>query len=95
MVRRENSLSPVWKWIIGVTLALLLGAFVGLSLMAGSPRDAYGMVRYALPHMHRGKLKVGDDAPDARLVALDGSQHFHIRERTGAKPLVVVFGSFT
>jgi hypothetical protein len=88
-------LSLLWKWIIGVVLVLLLGAFVGLSLMAGSPRDAYGMVRYAFPHMHRGKLKVGDDAPDARLVALDGAERFHIRERTGAKPLVLVFGSFT
>jgi hypothetical protein len=88
-------LSPIWKWIIGVTLVLLLGAFVGLSLMAGSPKDAYGMVRYAFPHMHRGKLKVGDDAPDARLVALNGSDRFHIRERTGGKPLVLVFGSFT
>jgi hypothetical protein len=83
------------KWIIGVALVLLLGVFVGLSLMAGSPRDAYGMVRYAFPHMHRGKLKVGDDAPDARLVALDGAARFHIRERTSGKPLVLVFGSFT
>jgi hypothetical protein len=88
-------LSLLWKWIIGVALVLLLGAFVGLSLMAGSPRDAYGMVRYAFPRMHRGNLKVGDDAPDARLVALDGTDRFHIRERTGAKPLVLVFGSFT
>jgi hypothetical protein len=84
-----------WKWAIGIVLVLSLGAFVGLSVMAGSPKDAYGMVRYALPHMHRGKLKVGDDAPDARVVALDGVDHFHIRERTGAKPLVLVFGSFT
>jgi hypothetical protein len=88
-------LSLFGKWAIGVTLLLLIGAFVGLSLMAGSPRDAYGMVRYALPHMHRGKLKVGDDAPDARLVALNGSDYFHIRERTSSKPLVLVFGSFT
>jgi len=59
--------------------------FIGLSIMAGSPKDAYGMVRYALPHMHRGTLKVGSDAPDARLVALDGTNRFHIRERTGAR----------
>ena len=88
-------MSVFWKWVIGVALALFIVAFIGLSLMAGSPKDAYGMVRYALPHMHRGKLKVGDDAPDARLVALNGSDHFHIRERTRAKPLVLVFGSFT
>jgi hypothetical protein len=84
-----------WKWTIGVLLVLLVGAFVGLSVMAGSPKDAYGMVRYALPHMHRGNLKVGDDAPDAKLVALDGAERFHIRERTEGKPLVLVFGSFT
>jgi hypothetical protein len=89
------TMSLFWKITIGSVLALLLLAFVGLSLMAGSPKDAYGMVRYALPHMHRGNLKVGDDAPDAKLVALDGTDHFHIRERTGTKPLVLVFGSFT
>jgi len=84
-----------WKLAIGIFLFLLLAVFAGLSYMAGSPRDAYGMVRYALPHMHKGTLKVGDDAPDARLLALDGETHFHIRERTGQKPLVLVFGSFT
>ncbi|HMI52233.1 MAG TPA: hypothetical protein VK525_12025 [Candidatus Saccharimonadales bacterium] len=84
-----------WKWAIGIFLFLLVAVFAGLSYMAGSPRDAYGMVRYALPHMHKGTLKVGDDAPDARLLALDGENHFHIRERTGKKPLVLVFGSFT
>ena len=74
---------------------VVIGAFIGLSVMAGSPKDAYGMIRYALPHMHRGALTVGDDAPDARLVALDGSSTFHIRERTSGRPLVLVFGSFT
>jgi hypothetical protein len=28
-------------------------------------------------------------------LALDGSNHFHLRERTGARPLVVIFGSYT
>jgi hypothetical protein len=84
-----------WKWFAGALCVLLLAAFAVLSFMAGSPKDAYGMVRYALPHMHRGSLKVGSDAPDARLVALDGRSRFHIRERTGARPLVLVFGSFT
>jgi hypothetical protein len=88
-------MSPILKWALGVIAVLLVGAFVGLSIMAGSPRDAYGMVRYAFPHMHRGNLKVGDDAPDVRLVALDGSNRFHLREKTGARPLVVIFGSYT
>jgi len=84
-----------WKWTLGVIAFLLLAAFAALSFMAGSPRDAYGMVRYALPHMHRGTLKVGSDAPDARIVALDGVSRFHIRERTHERPFVLVFGSFT
>jgi hypothetical protein len=88
-------MSLFWKLTIGIVFGLLLAAFIGLSMMAGSPKDAYGMVRYAFPHMHRGNLKVGDDSPDAQLVALDGANHFHIRERTGARPLVLIFGSFT
>ena len=84
-----------WKWTVGVIAVLLLGAFAFFSVMAGSPKDAYGMIRYALPHMHRGNLKVGSDAPDARIVSLDGVNRFHIRERTSDRPLVLVFGSFT
>ena len=84
-----------WKWVGGFLGVVLVAAFAGLSYMAGSPKDAYGMVRYALPHMHSGTLKVGSDAPDARIVALDGVSRFHIRERTHDRPLVLVFGSFT
>jgi len=84
-----------WRWVAGILGVLFLAAFVVLSFIAGSPKDAYGMVRYALPHMHRGTLKVGSDAPDARIVGLDGVSRFHIRERTHERPLVLVFGSFT
>jgi len=81
---------------LGIGLgAVLVLVFVGLSVMAGSPKDAYYMARYALPHMHRGNLKVGDSAPDAKLFALNGSDTFHIREHAAGKPLVLVFGSFT
>ena len=83
------------KWILIALAVLVVAIYVGLSIMAGGPKDALYMVRYALPHMHRGNLKVGDQAPDARLVALDGSTRFHIRERTAGRPLVLVFGSFT
>ncbi len=83
------------KWTAISLGALFVIIFVLMSVMAGSPRDAYFMARYALPHMHRGTLKVGDPAPDARLVALDGSSRFHLREHTAGRPLVLVFGSFT
>ena len=86
---------PILKWSLIAAAILLVAVCVGLSVMAGSPKDAIGMVRYALPHMHRGTLQVGIDAPDATLVSLDGTSRFHIRERTNGKPLVLVFGSFT
>lgn len=88
-------MSRFWKWTLASILGLLVIAFAGLSFMAGSPKDVYWMVRYAFPHMHRGKLRTGDEAPDVKLLALDGSKHFHLRERTGSRPLVVVFGSYT
>ena len=88
-------MSRFWKWTLGIVLGAFVLVFAGLSFMAGSPRDVYGMVRYAFPHMHRGKLHPGDDAPDVRLLALDGGSYFHLRERTGTRPLVLIFGSYT
>jgi len=86
---------PILKWsLLGLGIAVI-GVGTGLSFMAGSPRDAVEMVRYALPYMHLGNLKVGSAAPDATLVALDGDTRFHLRDRIGGKPLVLVFGSFT
>ena len=82
-------------WTTVSVAGLLVLAFVALSFMAGGPKDAVEMVRFALPHMHLGTLKVGDRAPDARLVALDGTTRFHLRERASGRPLVLVFGSFT
>jgi Iodothyronine deiodinase len=83
------------KWILISLAVVLVGGFAFLSFMAGSPKDVYYMVRYAFPHMRLGNVKVGEPAPDATLVALDGATTFHIREKTGARPLVLVFGSFT
>lgn len=83
------------RWAATALTAILLVGFGVLSYFMGGPRDAYGFLRYALPEWRRGDLKVGDRAPDARLISLDGRSTFHLRERLGAKPLVVVFGSYT
>ncbi len=82
-------------WTLVSVGALLALTYIGLSIMAGGPKDAIQMVRFALPHMHLGKLKVGDSAPDAPLVGLDGATRFQIHERTKERPLVLIFGSFT
>src|SRR5260370_30449016 len=84
-----------WKWTAGIFGVLLVAAFGALSYMAGSPKDAYGMVRYALPHMHRGTLKVGSYAPDASIIALDSVSRFHIPEPTHTTPLLLGFRTFT
>jgi hypothetical protein len=55
-------LKKFYMWVAVTLGALLLIAFVGLSVMAGSPKDALYMVRYALPHMRRGNLHVGDSS---------------------------------
>jgi len=92
---RSRGVKNLFMWI-GISFGgLLVLAFVALSVMAGGPKDALYMLRYALPHMHRGNLKVGDPAPDAKLFALNGTDTFHVRERSAGKPLVLVFGSFT
>ncbi|MGH9684029.1 MAG: hypothetical protein ACRD4S_10520 [Candidatus Acidiferrales bacterium] len=84
-----------WRWIalaLAVVLAIGYGA---LSHFMGGPRDVYGFLRYALPQWRRGDLRVGDRAPDVRLVSLDGQTAFHLRDGLGARPLVLIFGSYT
>lgn len=83
------------KWAAVAVGGALIGGYVALSIMAGGPKDAIEMVRYALPYMHRGNLKVGDKAPDVKLVSLDGTTRFQLREHLAGRPLVLVFGSFT
>jgi hypothetical protein len=88
-------MNPAAKWAVVIFAAVVALVFVGLSIMAGSPKDAIQMVRYAFPYMHRGNLRVGDRLPNIQLVALDGQSRFALRERLNGRPLVLVFGSFT
>lgn len=84
-----------WKWVLIVFLAVLTITYGALSYVMGGPRDVYGFLRYALPHWHRGDLRVGNVAPDVELVALDGHSRFALRDRIGQRPLVLIFGSYT
>jgi len=83
------------KWTLLAIVLLLTVGFGVLCKMMGGPRDVYGFLRFALPHMHRGNLKVGDAAPDAELYALDGQSTFRIHDRLSNRPLVLIFGSYT
>ena len=83
----------LWKKIaIGVG-ALGLLALGGFTYMVGGPRNLIGMIRY--DQREEGTLKVGDKAPDVALLELDGKTPVRLAERLGARPTVLVFGSFT
>jgi len=84
-----------WRWLAISFGTLLVLLFVGLSILTGGPGNVYGFLRYALPNWHRGDLRVGDIAPDSRLVSMNGHITSHLRDRIGKRPLVLVFGSFT
>jgi Iodothyronine deiodinase len=84
-----------WKWTAAVLVVVLACVYGALSYMMGGPRDVYGFLRYALPQWRNGDLHVGDPAPNVRLLALDGHSTFHLSDRIGQRPLVLVFGSYT
>lgn len=54
----------------------------------------FGFLRFGLTQLEVGDLRVGDPAPDADVVALDGTPQ-RLLARLADKPLVLVFGSFT
>jgi hypothetical protein len=78
---------------------ILLGLLATVALVAAAiawkigPRNVYGMLRF--DQREEGKLSVGDPAPDAELVSLDGGSPVSVLGGDPAKPLVLVFGSYT
>lgn len=71
-----------------VVLGLATAALVTIG-----PRNLWGMLLY--DQREEGNLRVGDQAPDVLLTALDGSTRVRLRDRVGEKPLVLLFGSYT
>jgi hypothetical protein len=84
-----------WHWITITSATLFALIFAALTYITSGPRNVYPFLRYALPNWHRGDLRVGDTARDSQLFSLDGKSTFHLRDRFGKKPLVLVFGSYT
>jgi hypothetical protein len=79
-----------------ILLSVALGVVVLAALAVwqiGGPRNVIGMLRY--DQRQEGDLKVGDRAPDAQLLALDGRTLVRLKDSMGSQPLVLVFGSFT
>jgi hypothetical protein len=83
------------KIVLGVAALAVLAVvgYIGFFVVVMGPHDAFGMLRY--DQRHTGQLKVGESAPDATLTALDGTPSVALRDHWRAKPLVLVFGSYT
>jgi len=82
-----------------VVKKLLLGVFAAIVLLVSAfvwwigPKNVYGMLRY--DQRREGDLAVGHAAPDVSLYSLDGRTRVRLAEEIGAKPLVIIFGSYT
>ena len=81
-----------WKKVVLVLLAAV-ALVAGFMVWKIGPENVYGMIRY--DQRREGNLVVGDRAPDATLVALDGRTPVSVLEGDPEKPLVLVFGSYT
>jgi hypothetical protein len=83
--------SVVKKLLLGVlaVIVLLVSAFVWRI----GPRNVFGMLRY--DQRREGNLAVGHAAPDVALYSLDGRTRVRLADEIGAKPLVIIFGSYT
>jgi len=82
----------ILKWTLaglGI-LAVAAGAFMVVQI---GPRNIIGMLRY--DQRREGDLRPGDPAPDVVLTALDGTTSVRLLDHHRARPLVLVFGSFT
>ena len=78
-------------WVAAV-LGIVLVAAGGWMVYKIGPSNIIGMLQY--DQREEGTLKVGDPAPDVVLAALDGGE-VRLQDRIGAKPVVLVFGSYT
>ncbi|HVG24761.1 MAG TPA: hypothetical protein VND45_11450 [Thermoanaerobaculia bacterium] len=81
----------MWKKVV-LAIAFVVVAGVALVVAKIGVRNVVGMLRY--DQRRDGELKVGDRAPAAMLVALDGASRQPLLAG-GGKPSVLIFGSFT
>jgi len=82
----------MWKRVL-LGLGIAVVAVAGFMVQRIGPRNIIGMLRYDT--RREGHLQPGDPAPDVVAFGLDGTSQVSVLERSGSKPLVLVFGSFT
>ena len=80
------------KTASALAIAVALGGGAMMVKMAGSA-NLLGMLQY--DQRRAGTYQVGDAAPDVTLLELDGKRSVRLASRFGARPTVLIFGSFT
>jgi hypothetical protein len=83
----------VTRNVLLLGLLALVGVAAAIVVAKIGPRNIIGMIRY--DQREEGSLRVGDRAPEVELVALDGKSRSRLTQHFGARPVVLVFGSFT
>ena len=83
----------LWKKIV-LSVVAAVGLLAAFLVWKIGPRNVYGLARYGTQR-EEGTLVVGQKAPDVELVALDGKTRVRLSDWSRAKPLVLVFGSYT
>jgi hypothetical protein len=76
-----------------LSLGLVVVAVATYFVVQIGPYNIYGMLRY--DQRREGDLRVGHKAPDVVLTALDGVTPVRLHDRTGGRPTVLIFGSYT
>jgi hypothetical protein len=71
-------------------LVVAIGTFFVIQI---GPGNIWGMIRY--DQRRDGDLVVGDKAPDVVLSSLDGLTDVRLHDRTGNRPTILIFGSYT
>jgi hypothetical protein len=98
----------VLRNIVVVVVVLYIGLLAGLLLVMRKP-IVFGQAMKRFPEpmfavipfrrlwfvARAGQLKVGDPAPDFALTTPDRQSHVELAAFRGAKPVVLVFGSYT
>jgi len=71
----------------------LLGLAIVVVLAVTALFWVIGPLRY--DQRQEGNLTIGSSAPDVSLYALDGRTRVKLSDEIGAKPVVIIFGSYT
>jgi hypothetical protein len=82
----------MWKKVL-LALAGVVVVGAGVLIATIGPRNVVCMIRY--DQRREGDLKVGDRAPAAMLVSLDGKSRSPLFDTSRNQPTVLIFGSFT